>query len=259
MDVLDAGAGARDELTAAAVHAVLGSVAAVPGARRWWIESIPRGVELHGEVGLTQDVIGTRETRVAAGAGLFAAHLAVAALGIRPVTTLLPRPGRPRLLAVLRHGAEQPPTPAERSLHAALRGTVGPVPAEPQALRAFLRRAADAEGVWLHSPAGTGGRAALRAVLRGCVEVPADGLLVLLATPHDLPQCQLRAGRALERLLLTAAVLGHTGTVLAGPGRLDSSRRALRAAELDPRVAPQVLVSIRPRPRRSAAQTTVRP
>jgi hypothetical protein len=244
-NVLAAGAGAGAE--SLPIGSILREVAPVPGARRWWVEPIHRGVELHGEVGSGHDLAGTRETRLAAGAGLFAVHLAVAVLGTRPVTALLPRAARPGALAILRQGTVQPPTPAERSLYAVLLGAPAPRTVELSALRPFLRRAADAEGAWLHSAAGPGDRVPLREVLAPEVDVPADGLLVLVASSHDLPVCQLQAGRALERVLLTAAVLGHGGRVLAGPGRLDSSRRALQAAGVEPGVVPQALLSIVPR------------
>jgi hypothetical protein len=233
-------------VTAVPLRTLVGSVVEIPGARRWWIEPINRGFELHGEVGSGHDVAGTRETRLAAGAGLFALHLAVAALDVRPVTTLLPRAGRRGLLALLREGAVRPPTPAERTLYATLRRGV------PRALKSvsspwpLLRRAADAEGAWLHSTTESAGQAALRELLVGHVEMPADGHLLLIGSPHDLPVCQLRAGRAIQRVLLTAAVIGHTAAVLAGPSRLNTSRRVLRAAGLGTGVVPQALLSIAP-------------
>jgi hypothetical protein len=116
-------------------------------------------------------------------------------------------------------------------------------------VRPFLRRAAEAEGVWSHTAAGSE-RPALTGVLVArtglAVEPAQDVLLVLLACPHDLPVCQLRAGRALERIVLTARAFGHWGVVLAGPGRLDRSRRALVAAGVDPAVVPQALLAISP-------------
>jgi hypothetical protein len=233
------------------LRAVLGSVPAVPGARRWWVESIPHGFELHGEAGgAAHEVPGTRETRIAAGAGLFAAHLVVAARGIRPVTALLPRSARPGLLAVVRRGAEQPPVPAERTLHVALRGGVRRTSTAVPALRRFLRLAADAEGTWLCSAVGSDSRTTLRELLieppGRPVEVPDEVLLVLLAGPRDLPLCQLRAGRAFERVLLTASVLGHVARVLAGPGGLDPTPRALHSAGVDPAVTPYLLLSVAP-------------
>ncbi|MCO1656339.1 hypothetical protein [Pseudonocardia humida] len=251
-DVVDAGSGSRDGVVTDSVRAVLGSVPVVPGARRWWVESIPQGFELHGEVGGTaHDVPGTRETRIAVGAGLFAAHLAVAARGTRPVTTLLPRSARPGLLAVVRRGDERPPTPVERTLHVALRGGAGRAPAPVPVLRRFLRLAADAEGTWLRSAVGNGGRTTPRGLLVDApdarTDVPDEVLLVLLAAARDLPLCQLRAGRAFERVLLTASVLGHVARVLAGPGGLDPTPRALRSAGVDPAVTPYLLLSVAPR------------
>ncbi len=214
-----------------------GQVAAVPvpGARRWWVEVIRRGAELHGEVAPGSASPGSAETRLAAGAGLFVVHLDVVASGIRPVTALLPRSGRPGLLALLRHGTAAPPTPAERTLHAALRGGPRPVAVGPAGLRPFLRQAAEAEATWLRSAATPTDRAALAALLlHGRPDPGRDGLLVLVAGPRDLPVCQLRAGLAVQRVLLTAATLGYTGEVLAGRGRLDLSPLALRTAHLPP-------------------------
>jgi hypothetical protein len=234
-----------------AVRAATRLASPVPHARRWWVEPVPRGIELYAEVS-ADAVAWAGETRLAAGAGLFAAHLAVAALGTRPVTTLLPHSHRPGLLAVVRQGDAAEPTPAERTLHATLLGAAAAhPPAHPAAVAAlqpFVRRAAEAEGVWAHSAHDANGRSALRRVLVGSGDaaVAPGTLLVLLASQHDLPVCQLRAGRAVERILLTARAFGHRGIVLAGPGGLDASPRALRSAGIDAGVAPQALLSISP-------------
>jgi hypothetical protein len=247
--VVDAGSGAA--APAAVSLAVLGATrlaTPVPGARRWWVEPISRGVELHAEVG-ADAVAWAGETRIAAGAALFAAHLAVAALNTRPVTALLPQSHRPGLLAIVRQGDPAAPTPAEHTLHATLLGATAEQPAAVRAVQPFLRRAAEAEGVWSHSALGSE-RLALTEVLLARpgddAEPGAEPLLVLLACPHDLPACQLRAGRALERIVLTARAFGHRGVVLAGPARLDRSRRALLAAGVDPAVVPQALLAISP-------------
>jgi hypothetical protein len=249
--VVDAGAPAASTAAMSlAVHGATRLVAPVPGARRWWVESIHRGIELHAEVSAADAAAWARETRLAAGAGLFAVHLAVAAQGTRPLTAMLPHSQRPGLLAVVRQCVAAPPMPAERTLYAALLGATADEPAAVATLRPFLRRAAEAEGVWSHSAVDAGGRPALREVLTTPIdaggELSPDDLLVLLASAHDLPACQLRAGRALERIMLTARAFGHHGVVLAGPGRLDRSRRALLAAGLDHGLVPQALLSISP-------------
>lgn len=251
-----------------AVHGVVRLAAQVPGARRWWTEPIPRGIELHAEVTDAEAPAWAGETRIAAGAGLFAVHLAMAALRTRPATTLLPHSSRAGLLAVVRQGDTALPTPVERTLYAVLLGAPVPEAAELSAVQPFLRRAAEAEGVWSHSAVGTGSGTgsgtdsgpALRAVLvdrPGVVAEPGpDDLLVLLASAQDLPVCQLRAGRAVQRILLTARAFGHPGVVLAGPRRLDRSKRTLLAAGIDPAVVPQALLAISPAGRPAAGSRT---
>jgi hypothetical protein len=245
-DVIDGRTDGALEGARRAVQDAVRAAAAVPGARRWWLEAIPGGLEMHAEVGAGHDMLGARETRIAAGAGLFAVHLAVAASGVRPITTLLPRSGRAGVLAIVRHGSEQPPTPTERTLFAALGGAVRPEAVPASAVRPFLRRAAEAEGVWLSSAPAPGTAVALRAVLVGDLHLPDEAFLVLLASGHDLPVCQVRAGRAAQRVLLTAAALGHTGVVVAGPRRLVTSRRGLLDAGLEAGIAPQALLAIAP-------------
>src|SRR3954452_23106848 len=77
-----------------AVHGATRLVATVPDARRWRVEAIGRGIGLHAEVSAAEAAAWAREPRLAAGAGLFAVHLAVAAQGTRPLTALLPHSNR---------------------------------------------------------------------------------------------------------------------------------------------------------------------
>ena len=125
---------------------------------------------------------------------------------------------------------------------------------EPTDIRPFLRRAAEAEGAWVRSAADDDERAAMRVLLTHCGDLdPAAVLvLVLVASPHDLPVCQLRAGRAVQRVLLTASALGYAGAVVAGRGGLDLSPRSLAAAGLHPGAVPQAMLSIGPAAERLA-------
>jgi hypothetical protein len=92
--------------------------------------------------------------RLAGGAAVYNARLALTELGLPPQVRLHPDPGEPDLIARLSPGLGRPPTYAEHDLHAAIprrcsnRGpfAVEPVPAE---VRVRLLEAARTEGAWL--------------------------------------------------------------------------------------------------------------
>jgi hypothetical protein len=96
-----------------------------------------------------------REQRIACGAALFNLRLALQTLGVRPLVRLHPDADQPDLLAVVRQGGHQLPTPAQLRLHPAVarRHTNWlPFTDEPVAAgeRAALRHAATKENAWLH-------------------------------------------------------------------------------------------------------------
>jgi hypothetical protein len=231
----------------AAFRAAVARAVPVPGAKRWWIETISGGIELHTEVAARGGGPWAPDTRLAAGAGLFAVHLEVVAHAVRPVTSLVPRSGRPGLLAVLRYGAEAAPTPTERTLHAVLAGARPRALVELPGIRPHLRRAAEAEATWVRSAVEPGERAAVAALLACGADLDPDTMLVLVASPHDLPASQLRAGRAVQRMLLTATALGYAGALVTGRAGLDRSPRAMIASGLGTEAVPQAVLTIGPR------------
>jgi nitroreductase len=95
-----------------------------------------------------------RELHISCGAALFGLRLAVRSLGTRPMVELLPDPARPRLLARVRPGKQEPMSARERQLLEALphrhthRGPFAPGPL-PAGLAAGLQHDALAEGATL--------------------------------------------------------------------------------------------------------------
>ena len=77
---------------------------------------------------------------------------------------------------------------------------------------------------------------------RPTAERPAP-LVLVIATSHDLPVAQLRAGQALQRVLLTATVLGLATSVLSAPVEVPAMRLQL-ARRLGRGVHPQILVRV---------------
>lgn len=179
-----------------------------------------------------------RAVHVACGAALFNLRLAVAHAGAEPVTRLLPNPRDPLLLACVRLAGQYRPRPAERDLYAAIGRSDGarqPTISQSQlrSLLAGLREAATLEGAslrvldqpealrLLQSVAGAG--QALRAdasYLSGLAEFaprlpaaapggPAWGAqLAVISTVSDDRASWLRAGQAMQRVLLLAAHRG---------------------------------------------------
>ncbi|WP_028927835.1 hypothetical protein [Pseudonocardia acaciae] len=216
----------------------------------------PRGVQVvQGAFELWADVrqwrpaseAADRGLRLAGGAALFNLRLAVATLGRRPVTVLLPFPERPEVLAVVRMAERAAPPPGWCRLYEVLTGLgvrrarhQGPAPV---AMRPALRRAAEMEGGWLTvlDPGASDDR--LRELIEWrCTEWPGlrvgapaprerrGGVIGVLSSFHDLPVGQVRAGEALQRVALTAAAYGSPTSfapaALANPAmRADLGRR----------------------------------
>lgn len=123
----------------------------------WRFRITPQVIELHTDpdrrvsVADPDDV----EQRIACGAALFNLRLALRGHGIRPDVTVLPDPQRLDLIATIRHGGAQLPSPEQTRLLAA-------VPRRRTNRRPFsetsvtgeeqhaLRAAALEEGSWLH-------------------------------------------------------------------------------------------------------------
>lgn len=153
-----------------------------------------------------------REAWVACGAALLNLRLAIRGCGVDPVVHLLPERHRPLLLATIKIDGRRPSTPDGLELTMAIgllhRHTKSSEPAAlPGPLIAKLRSAGRIEGAWIALlPATT--LAALGEFLnRSCQEQLLDPAahVVLVGTLQDDPASRLRAGQAMQRMLLLTA------------------------------------------------------
>ncbi|MFR9802968.1 hypothetical protein ACL02T_11765 [Pseudonocardia sp. RS010] len=197
--------------------------AAPEGSAPWFVSAVDDGVALRSVVRRWShaEEPPARLTRVAAGAGLRAVRLAVAAQGRRPQVT---HPGEEGLLAVVRPGEARPPRPLERALHGALRDHGRPRVAEGPsgpATRSMLRRAAEMENAWLRRighpvvPGDELGPAWPGPLDEGELRPAPD--FVLVGAAGRVPHADLRTGQAVEALRLTAALLGLRTAIVAAP------------------------------------------
>lgn len=225
-----------------------------PGSRPCHVWPVDHGVEIRASSRHRAQMagIGGQTVRIAAGAAVLNVRLAIAALGYRAVLTLLPAPSRSPVLAVLWRGLQVEATPVERALISAVLPTgrflpavgEGPVPAS---ILHRVRRAAEAEGVWLRSVEGSE-RAALAERLPSIGVLAPDARVVAVGSNHDVPVAHLRAGLAMQRIVLTTRLLGATAAIVAWPADL------VAAAPLPPvlgarGLCPQVLIAVgRPMP-----------
>ncbi len=143
-----------------------------------------------------------RAVHISCGSALFNLRLAVSCSGAEPVTRLLPQPGDPQLLATVRLSRPCRPSNRDQDLYRAIRVCPADHPraaSRPVAavVLAGLREAAALEGATL-SPVEPPGQ-------------PAPGLLAVLATGGDSRADWLRAGQALQRVLLLACCHGVGG------------------------------------------------
>ncbi len=190
-------------LTSWLARLLVGAATAAPSFRntqpwRFMVRLDDAVIELHADP--SQVPPGTdpegRAAHISCGAALFNLRLAVTCAAAEPVTRLLPDPAQPRLLATVRLAGPHRPRARELDLYSALRRRhAGPVPGTGAPLStpllAALSEAAALEGATLF--------------LRGEE--------IVLATATDGPADWLRAGQALERVLLLATQHG----LVAGP------------------------------------------
>lgn len=147
-------------LTGGQVETLLVTAGRAPSlhnSQPWRFAVTPAAIELYAERSRALPVIDPtgREMRIACGAALFNLRLALHGNGIRPLVTILPDPYRPDLVAAIRHGGRKAATPEVSGLLAAVprrrtdRRTSADCPPSPAEVNA-LRRAAVAEGAWIH-------------------------------------------------------------------------------------------------------------
>lgn len=179
-----------------------------------------------------------RAVHIACGAALFNLRLAIAHAGAEPVARLLPNPRNPLLLASVRLAGPYRPRPIERDLHAAISHRRGPrhgLTSHPhlRALLAALLEAATLEGASLRilepadalrilQSAAMADRALRpdagyltdlrdfipRPPARGAGNGHGSAQLAVISTHSDDRASWLRAGQAMQRVLLLAAHRG---------------------------------------------------
>lgn len=226
---------------------VVAEAPALPGARPIWVSATGSVLEVRTHVSRDHAVLGPglRQARIRAGAAVLDLRLVMAVRGRGPIVALLPDEARPGLLAVLYRGAPAPPTPQDRALHAALRA--GPARRSPPAagpVRLVLRRAAETEGCWLF-PVAEGPvlpRLARALTAEDAARLTTPGATAFVVGGYrDRAEAQVRAGQAMQRVLLTARGLGLTGAALA-------TDVPVSARELGPfrGLRPQVLLVVDP-------------
>jgi hypothetical protein len=147
-----------------------------------------------------------RAVHISCGSALFNLRLAVSCAGAEPVTRLLPQPGDPQLLGTVRLTRPCRPSSRDQELYRAIWACPAGGPARTAsrpvtaAVLAGLREAAAVEGAALF-PVEQPGQ-------------PPARLLAVLATGGDSRSDWLRAGQALQRILLLACCHGVGGGLL---------------------------------------------
>ncbi|MGW6447569.1 hypothetical protein [Lentzea sp. NPDC055074] len=166
----------------------------------------------------------SRETRLACGVALLNVRLALQGHGIRPLVTLLPGPSAHDAAAAIRLGGYQEPNPDVLALLHTLRTnrrtwTTFP---EPASWRGLLSRAAEVERAWLH--------------VRSSAEL-------VLCTFNQGAAAEIRAGQAMQRVVLTAGTAGFVVSAEHGPVSLSALRADLRPS-LGNTLVPQIVLRL---------------
>lgn len=165
----------------------------------------------------------TAERIRACGGALVNLRLAVQDMGVSADVRLMPDPGNPGLLAVVRAENERLATTWERQLaRASLMREVPMTGAAvtPDTALSELRRAAEIEQAWL---------APLSCEDMKVVGVTGGALVVVVGSLHEDVRALLRAGQAIQRVVLTATALGLRISRLREPVATESARAELRS------------------------------
>jgi hypothetical protein len=222
-------AGRLDQVKASR-FVIAGTVApALPSVRGWRFKALPGLIEVHA------DPLGFRPLRdsngrglhLHCGAALFNLRLSAAQIGIEPVVRLMPDRHHPTLLATVRLAGPHRVIRSERLLYAA---SLRPFPTRqpygdqrpPLPVLNELIEAARLEGVTLHCLPQSGG--------------PQAGVL---ATRGDSPAEWLRAGQALQSVLLAGALRAVSTSFLHEVLTVPSAVAAMQPGEV-----PQVVLQL---------------
>ncbi|MGW4796077.1 Acg family FMN-binding oxidoreductase [Nonomuraea sp. NPDC004297] len=220
--------GAPPFATRAGVRRMLGAVVAAPSVRNtrpWRLRRVDDAtMELYADLDrllFVTDPMG-RGLGISCGAALFNLRLAVRMTGHDALVSVLPDPAeRPDLLATVRAVPGAPPRADERLLHEMIprrRTHRLPFDGQPPPRTVFVEmvHAAHAEGATLVLVTGRTARRVLD-LAPGSARFEADPRLAALFTQGDGPRDWLRAGQALERVLLTATARGVSASLSARP------------------------------------------
>ncbi|SDH05989.1 hypothetical protein SAMN05216553_11590 [Lentzea fradiae] len=204
-------------LAGEAVRGVLALARTAAPAVRFEVR--PEQIELH------TTTPHTRDTRIACGVALLNVRLALQGHGIRPLVTLLPGQSAAGAAAAVRLGGHQEPGPDVLALLHALRTHRRTWPAfpGPASWRGLLARAAEVERAWMH--------------VRSSVEL-------VLCTFNQGSAAEIRAGQAMQRVVLTAGTAGIRVTPELGRVSLPALRADLRPY-LGSTLVPQLVLRLR--------------
>jgi nitroreductase len=232
------------------VRTVLAAADAAPapqGGRPWRFRCTQMAIELYEEDADT--VTATHQERVlACGGALLNLRMAINAIGVYADVRLTPDPVRPALLASVRPENQRLATTWERQLaHVITRpamNTTDQVTALPTAVVQELRRAAEIEHAWLVR-LSDGQLTALNSHLDGVVTSRSQ-LVVVVGSLHDDVRALLRAGQAIQRVMLTATTLGLGATFLPDPVATSAARAELRGL-IGGALSPHAVLHVRTR------------
>ena len=209
-----------------------------------------------------------REAMISVGAAILNLRVAILAAGRIPLTQLLPSPDEPELMARVTLGAPHQPDATVFALRSAVgKRRTNRRPFRDIAVREEvldqLTAAARVEAATL-TVADPAGREVLLDVIRSAQDthdrytsVEAGPTMVMLSTEADTAVHWLRAGQALERVLLAATVRGVANTPMTAPTEVPELHRLL--SESGDRRVPQVILRLgygdpcAPTPRRPLA------
>jgi nitroreductase len=264
-------------LSAQDTRAVLTTASLAPSVHNtqpWRFRLLPDRIELHADLSraLPATDPAARELRLSCGAALFNLRLALQALGIRPLVTLLPGNEAPGAFATIRRGGQTALTDESRALLDAVPVCRtnrqpfldSPIPTADQQ---SMVRAAGLERAWLHVVSDRSERARLhelilrahrlqlddtgvQAELAGWTGAPdtsslgeSGHLLVVLCSYHEGRLAELQAGQAMQRVLLAATGLGLSTSFLSQPIEVSGTRAELRRA-MGGSLVPQAILRI---------------